>query len=40
MAQGMTIVGWIFMAVTWSAVIALTAFCFRRVLLKQSAKNK
>jgi len=40
MAEGMTIAGWIFMAVIWSAVITLVVFCFRRVLFKQSAKNK
>lgn len=40
MAEGMSIAGWIFLAVTWSAVIALTAFCFRRVLQKQSLRHK
>ena len=40
MAEGMTLAGWIFMAVTWSATIALTAFCFHRVFLKQSTKTK
>lgn len=40
MAEGMTLAGWIFMVTTWSAVITLLAFCFRRVLRNQSPPDR
>lgn len=39
MTQGLTTGGWLFLAAAWSAIIALTAFCFRRVL-RQRAQRK
>jgi len=32
----MTLAGWIFLVVSWGAILGLTAFCFYRTLRKKS----
>ena len=36
---GLTIAGWIFVIAAWGSIIAITIFCFWRVLTSKVKKN-
>ncbi len=40
MENGLTLTGWIFVVVAWSAIISLNIFCFGRILGGRKKDNQ
>ena len=39
MASGMTLSGWIFLALSWSLIFGVTVWCFVKLLLTNKSEN-